>query len=117
VGFWVLRLRNKKAKVKPKTETERLDEVDLNKLLSRHRELRQDELQVINYLASKHGKAFEAERFALLNLPRTTTWRLIKRLERMEIVYVKKSRRQNIVLIREKYLKKSSKPTSPTSQS
>lgn len=100
-GFWLLK-RNKN-KPKPKTE-EPSNEVDLEKLFRRHRELSQDETKVLNFLASKHGKAFEAEVFELLNLPRTTTWRLIRRLEGLEIVYVKKSRRQNIVLIRDKYL-------------
>jgi len=102
-GFWLW--KRKKNKPKPKTD-ECLNEVDLEKLFRRHRELSQDETKVLNFLASKHGKAFEAEVFELLNLPRTTTWRLIRRLAILEIVYVRKSRRQNIVLIRDKYLKK-----------
>jgi uncharacterized membrane protein len=103
---WVW-LQKRKKTAKPKTKKdEKQDEVDLEKLLSKHRELRQDEKQVIEHLATKNGKAFEAELFELLNLPRTTTWRLIRRLEGLEIVHIKKSRRQNIVLIREKYLKK-----------
>ncbi len=108
-GFWFLKIR-KSTKPQPKTE-QRLEEVDLDKLFNRHRELRQDEIQVIRYLAGKNGKAFEAELFELLSLPRTTTWRLIKRLQGMEIVDIKKSRRQNIVLIRDKYLKKPNKET------
>lgn len=104
LGFWLLKT---KKKVKPPQKVEEhLTEVDLDKLFGRHRELRQDEIQVVRFLASKHGKAFEAELFEMLNLPRTTTWRLIKRLQGMEIVDVKKSRRQNVVLIRDKYLKK-----------
>jgi uncharacterized membrane protein len=102
-GFWLW--KRKKNKPKPKTD-EPLNEVDLEKLFRRHRELSQDETKVLSFLARKHGKAFEAEVFELLNLPRTTTWRLIRRLEGLEIVYVKKSRRQNIVLVRDKYLKK-----------
>jgi len=103
VGFWLRKKNNNKPK--PKTD-EPLNEVDLEKLFRRHRELSQDETKVLSFLAGKHGKAFEAEVFELLNLPRTTTWRLIRRLEGLEIVSVKKSRRQNIVLIRDKYLKK-----------
>lgn len=104
IGFWLIRNRRKP---KPKAkDQENLAEVDLDKLFRRHRDLRQDEIQVINFLASKGGKAFEAELFELLNLPRTTTWRLIRRLSGMEIVDVKKSRRQNTVLIRDKYMKK-----------
>jgi uncharacterized membrane protein len=98
-------LKNRKSKTKSQAQ-EIVAEVDIDKLLSKNRELRQDEIQVVRFLADNHGKAFESELFELLNLPRTTTWRLIRRLEGMEIVYVKKSRRQNIVLIRDKYLKK-----------
>jgi uncharacterized membrane protein len=104
-----LGLRNKK-KNKSKQKIQEHIEVDVEKLLSKHRELRRDEIQVIHFLASKGGKAFEAELFELLTLPRTTTWRLIRRLEGMEIVHIRKSRRQNIVLIREKYLKSPKKP-------
>jgi uncharacterized membrane protein len=98
-------LKSRKSKTKSQAQ-ENFAEVDLDKLLGKNRELRQDEIQVVRFLANNHGKAFESELFELLNLPRTTTWRLIRRLEGMEIVYVKKSRRQNIVLIRDKYLKK-----------
>ena len=101
-GFWLL--KNKK-KPNPKTKPqEQQNTVNLDKLLRKHRELRQDEIQVVHFLASKHGKALEAELFELLNLPRTTTWRLIRRLESMDIVSIKKSRRQNTVLIQDKYL-------------
>jgi uncharacterized membrane protein len=102
-GVW---LQKRKKITKPKLKKEEKQEVDLEKILNKNRELRQDETQVIKYLANKNGKAFEAELFELLNLPRTTTWRLIRRLEGLEIVHIKKSRRQNIVLIRDKYLKK-----------
>jgi uncharacterized membrane protein len=102
-GVW---LQKRKKITKPKLKKEEKQEVDLEKILNKNKELRQDETQVIKYLANKNGKAFEAELFELLNLPRTTTWRLIRRLEGLEIVHIKKSRRQNIVLIRDKYLKK-----------
>jgi uncharacterized membrane protein len=108
VAIYSVKLLNKKKAKTRKTE-EHTYEVDVDKILSRHRELRHDEIQVVQFLASRHGKAFEAELFELLHLPRTTTWRLIKRLQAMEIVDIKKSRRQNIVLIREKYLKTNEK--------
>jgi uncharacterized membrane protein len=68
--------------------------------------LRSEEVKVIRFLAEKHGTAFEAELYQTLNLPRTTTWRLLKRLEKMEIIDIRKSRRQNIVSVRRKYMKK-----------
>jgi uncharacterized membrane protein len=98
-AFWYLKRR------KPSKAKESKDEVDVNKLFNREKHLRTEEIQVIHFLAEKHGTAFEAELYAKLNLPRTSTWRLLKRLEKMEIVDIRKSRRQNIVSIRKKYMK------------
>jgi len=99
-ALWFLRRK------KPPQPKELTDEVDVDKLFEKEKYLRPEEVQVIRFLAEKHGTAFEAELYEKLNLPRTTTWRLLKRLEKMEIVDIRKSRRQNIVSIRKKYMKK-----------
>lgn len=99
-ALWFLRRK------KPPQPKELEAEVDVDKLFGREKYLRPEEVQVIRFLAEKHGTAFEAELYEKLNLPRTTTWRLIKRLQKMEIVAIKKSRRQNIVSIKKKYMKK-----------
>jgi uncharacterized membrane protein len=96
-------LKRKKPPLKP---VELTSEVDIKKLFKKHRDLRQEEIQVISFLAEKHGTAFEAELYEKLNLPRTTTWRLLKRLQTMGIVDITKSRRQNTISIKKKYLKK-----------
>jgi uncharacterized membrane protein len=100
LALWFLRRK------KPPQPKELEDEVDVDKLFEKEKYLRPEEVQVIHFLAEKHGTAFEAELYEKLNLPRTTTWRLLKRLEKMEIVDIRKSRRQNIVSIRKKYMKK-----------
>ena len=82
------------------------NEVDTKKLLGKHKDLRQEEIQVINILVEKHGTALEAELYEKLDLPRTTTWRLLKRMRTMGIVDITKSRRQNTVSIKKKFLKK-----------
>ncbi|MCW4054400.1 MAG: hypothetical protein NWE84_05715 [Candidatus Bathyarchaeota archaeon] len=93
-------------KRKPPQPKETENEVDVAKLFEREKYLRPEETQVIHFLAEKYGTAFEAELYEKMNLPRTTTWRLLKRLEKMEIVDIRKSRRQNIISIRRKYVKK-----------
>jgi uncharacterized membrane protein len=103
IAFAIWFLRRRKTLSKPRV---RVEEVDVIKLLKKEKYLRQEEVQVIHFLAEKNGTAFEAELYEKLNLPRTTTWRLLKRLEKMEIVDIKKSRRQNIISIRKKYMKK-----------
>jgi len=80
--------------------------LDVDKLFNQHKHLRSEEIQVINFLGENNATAYEAQIYEKLNLPRTTTWRLLKRLQVMEIVNIEKSRRQNIVTIRRKYLKK-----------
>jgi uncharacterized membrane protein len=95
-------LKRKKQSPPEKVESE----VDVDKLLEKEKHLRPEEVKVIRFLAEKNGTAFEAEIYEKLNLPRTSTWRLLKRLEKMAIVDIRKSRRQNIVSIRKKYMKK-----------
>jgi uncharacterized membrane protein len=62
-----------------------------------------EEKQAIQFLVDNNGEAFEAELYDFVKLPRTTTWRLVKRLKRMEIITVTKFRRQNLVRLKNKY--------------
>ncbi len=103
VAIWISR-RRKPGETAVSAQTAQTT-VDIEKLLAREKDLRPDELKVVHFLAEKNGTAFEAELYDKLGLPRTSTWRLLKRLEGMEIVDIRKSRRQNIVSIRKKYLK------------
>lgn len=104
IATWLIKRKKPQLqKTKPSAPS---DEVNVDKLFEREKHLRPEEVQVVQFLAERHGTAFEAELYEKLNLPRTTTWRLLKRLEKMQIVDIHKSRRQNIVSIRKKYLKK-----------
>jgi uncharacterized membrane protein len=89
--------------VKQKKTGEKPPRVNIEKILHDHQDLRPEEQKALQFLIDNHGKAYEAELYETLNLPRTSTWRLIKRLERMEIVEITKSRRQNVVHINPKY--------------
>lgn len=97
-GFW----RTKK-RLKPPEEKQ---QIDVERIYKKHKDLRVEEKEAIQILVEKQGTAFEAELYAKLNLPRTTTWRMLKRLEKMGIIEIKKSRRQNIVSIKAKYRQK-----------
>jgi uncharacterized membrane protein len=66
------------------------------KILKEHPELRQEDREVIRFIAEREGKVLEAEiRERFPDLPRTTAWRLIRRLEKMDIVTVEKIGLQN----------------------
>ena len=70
--------------------------VGAEKIAKERPELREEDREVIQFIAERGGKALEAEiREAFPDLPRTTLWRLVRRLEKMEIVSVRKIGLQN----------------------
>jgi uncharacterized membrane protein len=71
---------------------------NVEKIFKTHPRLNSEEKDVINFLAENEGKAFESqirERFP--GIPRTSLWRLVKRLEKLEIIRVKKVGLENQV--------------------
>jgi uncharacterized membrane protein len=71
---------------------------NVEKILKAYPQLMTDDREVIKFLAEKDGKAFEAEiREKFPDMPRTSLWRLVRRLERLEIVEVKKIGLENQV--------------------
>lgn len=76
--------------------------IDVQKIFKQH-DLRMEEMEAVQFIASKDGQALEADLYSNLNLPRTTTWRMVRRLEEMGIVKIDKFRRQNLIIIRERY--------------
>jgi uncharacterized membrane protein len=74
---------------------------NVEKILKAHPELKKEDKEVIEFLAEKDGKAFEAEiRERFLDMPRTSLWRLVRRLERLEIVEIKKIGLENQVALK-----------------
>ena len=74
---------------------------NVKKILSRHPALKKEDVAVIEFLAEKDGKAFEAEiRLRFPDMPRTSLWRLVRRLERLEIVEIKRIGLENQVLLK-----------------
>lgn len=65
--------------------------INVKKILSRNPGLMTEDIAGINFLAEKDGKAFEAEiRIKFPDMPRTSLWRLVRRLEGLEIVEIKR---------------------------
>jgi len=71
------------------------------KVLKGHPELRAEEREVIEFIAQKGGKVMEAEIRKRFNLPKTSVWRMTKRLERSEVVTIKKIGTQNQIELSE----------------
>ena len=75
-------------------------EIDVEELLEKHRELRFEDREVIRFLAESGGEAFASEIRERFDMPRTSAWRLIRRLERMGLIEVRKVGGQSLVRLR-----------------
>lgn len=74
---------------------------NVEKIVKMHPQLNNEEKDVIQFLAENEGKVFETqirERFP--DIPRTSLWRLVRRLEKLGIVEVKKIGLENQVLLK-----------------
>jgi uncharacterized membrane protein len=70
----------------------------VGKILKENPHLGKEDREVIQFLIERDGKAFEAElREKFPNVPRTSLWRLVRRLERLYIVEIKKVGLENQV--------------------
>lgn len=62
--------------------------------------LKPDEKEILFYIADKEGAAFEGEIRNKFILPKTSLWRLIKRLEREDMIEVTKIGGQNLIKLK-----------------
>jgi uncharacterized membrane protein len=71
---------------------------NVNDIFEKNPQLNLEEKNVIQFLADNKGHAFESQiRKKFPDIPRTSLWRLVKRLERLEIVNVEKIGLENKV--------------------
>jgi len=76
--------------------------VNIDKIFQMHPQLNMEEKDVIQFLAANEGKAFESQiREKFPDIPRTSLWRLVKRLEQLEIINVKKIGLENQVELKQ----------------
>jgi uncharacterized membrane protein len=72
--------------------------ISAEKILKSNPYLRDEDKAVIQFIADKGGRAFESEiRERFPDIPRTSLWRLVKRLEKMEVVKVRRIGLENQV--------------------
>jgi uncharacterized membrane protein len=76
---------------------------DLDALFDAHPYLRLDDKEVLRFLADAGGEAFAAEIRDRFDVPRTSLWRMIRRLEGEGIVDVEAIGGQSLVRISSKY--------------
>ena len=69
-------------------------------ILTEKPHLRPEDQQVLKFLAEKEGAVFESEIRIQFQIPKTTVWRLVKRLEREELIEIRKAGGQNLIKLR-----------------
>ncbi len=74
--------------------------VDTEALLRSRPHLRLEDREALQYLADSGGEAFETELREKFQLPKTTIWRQVRRLQREGLVEVRKIGGQNLIRIR-----------------
>ncbi len=72
----------------------------VHRIIEERPHLRQEDRDVLVFLAQSEGAAFESEVRTKFQLPKTTVWRLVKRLEREELVEIRKAGGQNLIKLR-----------------
>jgi len=63
-------------------------------------ELRQEDKDIVTFISENGGQAYESDLRKKFLLPRTTTWRAVKRLEREGIIEIEKIDQQNLIKLR-----------------
>ena len=59
--------------------------------------LRPDDVEVLRFIRDRGGKITEVEIRQRFSLPRTSSWRQVKRLEQLQYVRITKQGQQNLV--------------------
>ncbi len=80
-------------------------EIDLDKIFWHHQDLRLEDKEVIRFIAESGGEAFAAEIRNRFDIPRSSAWRLIRRLVNNGVVEERKIGNQSLVRIKDEYLK------------
>jgi len=72
----------------------------VKRIIAEKPHLRPEDQDVLMFLAEKDGAAFESELRSKFLLPKTTIWRLVKRLEREGLIEIRKAGGQNLIKLR-----------------
>lgn len=78
----------------------------VTKILEEKPHLRPEDQHVLKYLAENDGAVFESELRTKFQLPKTTIWRLVKRLEREELVEIRKTGGQNLIKLQYEHMRR-----------
>ena len=98
LGGYLLYSKQKKSDISPKPD-ENQPQVDLDKIFKQKNHLRTDEKAVLRFIEEANG-AFITEIRERFNIPKSTAWRMIKRLEEEGVVAVSQVGRETYLQLR-----------------
>ena len=96
----------KKKQSKPQIQTpvitseKQIESIDPNTIFSFRPDMRADDKEIIKFISENGGEVFESDLRKKFLQPRTTMWRAVKRLERLDVVEIYKKDLQNMVKLR-----------------
>ncbi len=90
------------------TQIEMKKKYDVEKIMSDYPHLRVDDKEVLRFIASKGGESFAAEIRDRFEIPRTSLWRMIRRLEGEEVIEVDNIGGQSLIRLKNKYISEES---------
>ena len=104
--YYMQNMRQKDTPPPPPSPVLEIEEktVDLEKIFGINTDLRLEDREVIKFLAENNGEAFATEIRDRFDMPRSSAWRLIRRLVSLEIVEEVKVGNQSLVRIQKRYL-------------
>jgi len=76
------------------------ESLDPNTIFNLRPEMREDDKEIIKFISENGGQVYESDLRKKFLQPRTTMWRAVKRLERLDIVEIYKKDLQNMVKLR-----------------
>lgn len=100
IGGYLFMQKNKNESQKPSFSN---TFINLGSIFSDHPNLKMEDKEVLRFLSENKGEAFASEIRERFDMPRSTTWRLIRRLDGLEIVEETKVGNQSLIKIRSGY--------------
>ena len=96
-------IRSKQKTAKPEQvqqSTQKIETVTAETIFKLKPDLREDDKEIVKFIANNRGQALESDLRKKFLQPRTTMWRAVKRLERNGVIEIEKKDLQNLVKLR-----------------
>jgi uncharacterized membrane protein len=97
----VIKKKQSKPQIQTPVTSEKQSEfVDPNTIFRFRPDMRVDDKEIVKFISENGGEVFESDLRKKFLQPRTTMWRAVKRLERIDVVEIYKKDLQNMVKLR-----------------